>query len=170
MMTEQHNTITKLVTIGAYGFDATSFFSALEHAEVDTFCDIRRRRGVRGADYSFANSQRLQARLAELGIRYQYHQALAPSSATRQAQYAVDQQEKTAKRQRTVLSPTFVTAYTAECLATFDPVAFVNGLPTDACVVAFFCVEREPAACHRSLVAKQLATALACELIHLQPQ
>ncbi len=161
--------ITKVVTIGAYGFDAVGFFAALQRVAVDTFCDIRRRRGVRGADYSFANSQRLQARLTELGIRYQYHQTLAPSKAIRQAQYAVDQQTKTAKRQRTVLSPAFVEAYQTECLATFNAADFVANLPVAAHVIAFFCVEREPTACHRLLVAERLAATLACELIHLQP-
>ena len=60
----------KIVTIGVYGFDEAGFFEALRKAEVDTFCDIRSRRGVRGATYAFANSMRLQARLASLGIRY----------------------------------------------------------------------------------------------------
>ena len=58
----------KLITIGVYGFDEESFFQALLAAGVDVFCDIRQRRGVRGATYAFANSQRLQRRLAELGI------------------------------------------------------------------------------------------------------
>ena len=59
-----------IVTIGAIGYTAESFFQALQNANVDTFIDVRRRRAVRGREYAFANSQRLQARLAELGIRY----------------------------------------------------------------------------------------------------
>lgn len=169
-MTTQSSAITKIVTIGAYGFDEASFFAALQSVGVDMFCDIRRRRGVRGAAYSFANSKRLQARLAELDIRYQYCPTLAPSHAVRQAQYAVDKHEKTAKRQRTVLSSIFIDAYTAECLADFDPIAFADGLPTETKVFALFCVEREAAACHRSLVATRLCEALGCELVHLQPQ
>ncbi len=69
----------EFVTIGVYGFDEAGFFQALQDAGVDTFCDIRRRRGVRGSAYAFANSQRLQGRLAELGIRYIYRSDLAPS-------------------------------------------------------------------------------------------
>ena len=38
--------IEKIVTIGAYGYDADRFFAALQGAGVDTFCDVRRRRGV----------------------------------------------------------------------------------------------------------------------------
>ena len=55
----------KFVTIGVYGSDEATFFEALQRAGVDTFCDIRWRRGVRGAKYAFANSARLQKRLAE---------------------------------------------------------------------------------------------------------
>lgn len=58
-----------IMTIGVYGFDEQSFFQALQNARVDTLCDIRARRGVRGSDYAFANSERLQKRLTELNIR-----------------------------------------------------------------------------------------------------
>ena len=106
----------KIVTIGVYGFDEDSFFEALCKARVDTFCDIRSRRGVRGATYAFANSLRLQARLAELGIRYLYRKDLAPTQAVRDRQAAADKATKTAKRQRTALGEAFITAYHAECL------------------------------------------------------
>lgn len=159
----------QIVTIGAYGFDADTFFAALQAAKVDTFCDIRRRRGVRGAEYAFANSTRLQQRLVELGIRYVYRQELSPSKAIRTAQYAVDKTNKTTKRQRTELSPAFVRAYEEECLTHVDPNHLFTELPTDAQVIAFFCVEREPAACHRSLLAHRLAQTLGLEVIHLLP-
>src|SRR4051812_16785995 len=80
----------KIVTIGVYGFDEAGFFQALQAAQVDTFCDIRRRRGVRGAEYAFANRQRLAARLAALGIRYLHRLDLAPTNAMRAVQYADD--------------------------------------------------------------------------------
>lgn len=159
----------QIVTIGAYGFDADTFFAALQAAKVDTFCDIRRRRGVRGAAYAFANSQRLQQQLAALGIRYVYHQELSPSKAIRTAQYAVDKTTKTAKRQRTQLSPAFIAAYETECLAHLDPQHLLTQLPDDAQVIAFFCVEREPAACHRSLLAHRLAQTIGLDVIHLLP-
>jgi putative nucleic acid modification protein with dual OB domain len=57
----------KIVTIGAYGFDKESFFQALLDAKVDTFCDLRMRRGMRGSTYAFVNSSSLQSRLGELG-------------------------------------------------------------------------------------------------------
>lgn len=159
----------KIMTIGAYGFDATTFFAALQKANVDTFCDIRKRRAVRGSEYAFANSQRLQNRLAELGIRYLHRLDLAPSDAIRQQQYAVDKSNKVAKRQRSALSPHFVAAYQSERLATFDPQRFLEELPDDCKALVFFCVEREPTACHRSLVAAKLATYLATDVTHILP-
>ena len=48
----------KFVTLGVYGFTPSAFFEALQRAGVDTFCDIRWRRGVRGREYAFANSAR----------------------------------------------------------------------------------------------------------------
>jgi len=61
---------TTIVTIGVYGFDEQSFFGALQDAKIDTFCDIRLRRGMRGSLYAFANSEYLQRRLRKLEIRY----------------------------------------------------------------------------------------------------
>ena len=146
----------RIVTIGVYGFDEESFFWALGAAGVDTFCDIRQRRGVRGATYAFANSQRLQRRLAELGIRYLYRQDLAPTKAVRARQAEADEAQKVAKRQRTALGEAFVLAYRSEILANFDPQSLLDVAGSDTQVLALFCVEREPAACHRSLVANKL--------------
>jgi uncharacterized protein (DUF488 family) len=159
----------EFLTIGVYGYDEDSFFRALEDAGVDTFCDLRRRRGVRGSEYAFANSQRLQARLAALGIRYLHVEALAPSTDLRQAQYAADREARTGKRDRTALSPEFVAGYRQECLEGFDSASFLNELGADARRVALFCVEREPAACHRSLVAERLAADLGASVRHLSP-
>jgi hypothetical protein len=160
----------KVVTIGAYGWDADGFFRALVRAEVDLLCDLRARRGVRGAAYAFANSERLQARLAGLGIRYLHCKELAPSAETRSAQYAADRAAGIAKRQRAVLGRAFTGAYRRERLEGFDSAAFVAGLGPDVHAIALFCVEREPAACHRSLVAARLAADLGIEVTHLLPQ
>lgn len=160
--------MVEFVTIGVHGWDAQAFFRALQDAGVDTLCDIRRRRGVRGAEYAFANSQRLQKRLEELGIAYIHRLDLAPSNAARAAQHAVDDAEKIARRQRTALSPAFADAYRLECLAGFDSRQFVADLG-DACVVALLCVERDAAACHRSLLADQLVRDLDTPVRHLTP-
>ena len=98
----------KIVTIGVYGFTEAAFFDALRQAVVDTFCDIRARRGVRGSDYVFANRRRLEARLAAMGIRYLHFRELAPSRALRERQAIADKADRTTKRQRTELSPEFM--------------------------------------------------------------
>lgn len=161
--------IERIVTIGAIGFDADSFFRALQEAGVDTLCDIRARRAVRGHDYAFANSQRLQARLAELGIRYLHRIDLAPTPAMREQQAAADDAAHIARRKRAELSPAFIAAFEREVLASFDPDSLLNDLPPDARVVALLCVEREPAACHRSLVAERLREVWGVEVVHLKP-
>lgn len=159
----------RIVTIGVYGFDEPGFFAALTKAGVDTFCDIRRRRGLRGSEYAFANSKRLQERLAQLGIRYLHFQSLAPSQAVRDLQHQDDEQRGIGKRSRGELSPAFVRAYSTECLDGLDVSRFLDALGPDARVVALFCVEREPAACHRSLVASKLAAELRVVPEHLRP-
>ena len=158
-----------IVTIGVYGFDEDSFFEALCNAKVDTFCDIRSRRGVRGSTYAFANSLRLQARLAELGIRYLYRKDLAPTQAVRNRQTEADKATKTAKRKRMALGEAFITAYHTECLTAFDPHSLLDELGEDAQVVALFCVEKNPEACHRSLVADKLRQELKLEVENIVP-
>ena len=161
--------MTKIVTIGAYGFTAETFFDALQSAGVQVFCDIRWRRGVRGAEYAFANHNRLAARLESLGIAYVHRRDLAPAPEIRQRQVDADKLGKVAKRVRGALSPDFVAAYRDEILAGFDPGAFFDGLPDGAGVVALFCVERQPEACHRSLVADWLRRVDGVVVEHLLP-
>ncbi|HHY56417.1 MAG TPA: DUF488 domain-containing protein [Chloroflexi bacterium] len=160
----------KIITIGVYGFDEQSFFAALQRAGVDTLCDIRRRRGVRGSQYAFANRARLEARLAALGIRYVHRLDLAPSAALREDQHRVDAAAGVAKRQRETLSPAFVAAYRRECLDAFDSRQFAADLGEGAHVVALLCVETAPTACHRALAAERLATELALPVVHLLPE
>lgn len=159
----------KFVTIGVYGFTAEAFFAALQRAGVDTFCDIRWRRGVRGREYTFANSGRLQQRLGEMGLRYLHLRELAPAPALRQRQFAADKAEGTTKRKRTALGELFIKGYREEHLAGFDSQRFAEQLGPDARTVALFCVEREPAACHRSLLAERLQQDLGVEVVHLTP-
>lgn len=159
----------KIVTIGVYGFDETTFFSALCNAKVDTFCDIRQRRGMRGRTYAFANSLRLQARLSELGIRYLHRKDLAPTQVVREKQAKIDKATKTAKRKRVALSEAFIEAYHAECLASFNPDSLLEDLEEDTQVLALFCVETVPEACHRSLVANKLAKELNLKIENILP-
>ena len=159
----------KIVTIGVYGYSEEDFFEALKDAHVDTFCDIRQRRGVRGATNAFANSQRLQQRLAELDIQYLHRKDLAPPKEIRQKQYEIDKAEKVLKRQRTMLSQAFIDAYRDQVLDNFDPQTLLDEIRPEAQTIALFCVERDAAACHRSLVAEKLQQELGFSLNHLEP-
>ena len=67
------------------------------------------------------------------------------------------------------LSPAFIESYHRERLAGFYAAAFLADLGSDAHVVALFCVEREPAACHRSLLAERLTHDLGVKVTHLTP-
>jgi uncharacterized protein (DUF488 family) len=159
----------KIVTIGVYGSDESSFFRALVDAKVDTFCDIRRRRGVRGAQYAYVNSLRLQQKVNEMGMRYLHFLELAPSQKVRDEQKEEDARTHVAKRSREHLTDTFVKAYQSDCLARFDATKFLRELAPDARVVALFCVERTAEACHRSLAAEHLQRELGVPVEHLLP-
>jgi uncharacterized protein (DUF488 family) len=159
----------RIVTIGVYGYTVDEFFQALQTAGVEVFCDIRWRRGVRGADYAFANHKHLQTRLDSLGIVYIHRRDLAPTPEIRQLQKIVDKSDRTAKRKRTNLSPDFIKLYKDEILVTFDQEAFWEALPVGTQVVALFCVEREPTACHRLLVADALEQLGGAVIEHLTP-
>jgi len=159
----------KIVTIGVYGFDKDSFFQALLNAGVDTFCDIRMRRGMRGSIYAFVNSTSLQRQLNELGIRYVHVKDLAPNQRIRDRQKQEDKRLGIAKRARTELGQTFIQDYEEECLSHFNSGEFLKGLGQDTRVIGLFCVERKPEACHRSLAAQKLAQDLGLQVEHILP-
>lgn len=162
-------TLPRVVTIGVYGFDEPAFLAALQRAGVDTFCDLRRRRGLRGKAYAFANSTRLQESLQALGIRYLHLPEYAPSEATIKLQHQIDAASGAGMRGRKALSPAFLAAYDTDVMARFDSRAFVDRLGPEAKTVALFCVEGEPRACHRSLLADRLARDLGLTVEHLTP-
>jgi uncharacterized protein (DUF488 family) len=159
----------KIVPIGVYGFDQDRFFQALLDAKVDTFCDLRMRRGMRGSTYAFVNSSSLQKRLAELGIRYIHLKDLAPDHEIRAKQKQEDEKLGLAKRTRKVLGRAFIQAYEKECLSTFNTEEFIEHLGSNTRVIGLFCVEREPEACHRSLAAKHMAQDLKLQVEHIKP-
>jgi uncharacterized protein (DUF488 family) len=80
-------------TIGVYGSTEKEFFKNITDNKIDTFCDIRQRRGVRGSKYAFVNSNRLQQRLHELDVKYGHVLELAPNTEIRELQKEVDAQK-----------------------------------------------------------------------------
>ncbi|MFB6805168.1 DUF488 domain-containing protein [Streptomyces sp. NPDC056387] len=145
----------RIATIGVYGFTSKDFLEHLVGEGVGLLLDLRQRRAVRGPDYSWANSGRLQRALAAANVGYRHMKALAPTTELRQLQYREDDRQGVGKRNRIALAPEYTERYTREILDPFDLDALVAELPSGS-VTALFCVEREPEACHRSIVAARL--------------
>lgn len=157
-----------VVTIGVYEWDLDGFLAALAAADVRLLLDVRQRRGVRGSRYVWANSQRLQRSLADAGIGYEHHLELAPTTELRHLQYAEDARQGVGKRSRVALAPLYAERYRVEILAPVDLDPLAAALPRDG-AAAIFCVERDPEACHRSIVAERLATEYGATVAHLVP-
>jgi uncharacterized protein (DUF488 family) len=160
--------MARVATIGVYDFDLESFLAALRAAGVTLVLDVRQRRGVRGSRYAWANAQRLQRALAEASIAYDHHRELAPTTELRRLQYAADDRAGVGKRSRALLDPEYVERYVAEILDHADLDALVAELP-DAGAAALLCVEADPEACHRSLVAQRLAERYGLDVDHIRP-
>jgi uncharacterized protein (DUF488 family) len=160
--------VPTVATIGVYGFTAETFLARLRAADVGLLLDVRQRRGVRGPDYAWANSARLQAALTAAEIGYRHHKELAPTTELRQLQYREDDRQGVGKRSRTELAPEYRERYLAEILDRADLDAVAAELPTDR-AAALMCVERDPEACHRSLIAERLEAEYGLEVIHLRP-
>jgi uncharacterized protein (DUF488 family) len=154
-------------TIGVYHSTGEEYFKKLTDNNIDTFCDIRQRRGVRGSQYAFVNSKRLQDKLNEFGIIYRHILALAPTAEIRESQKKADAQTGEQKRNRDKLGAVFIKAYKETILEKFDFKPFIDGLnETGAKKIVFFCVEEKPEACHRKLVTDKLEN-LGYKITHL---
>lgn len=159
----------RIATIGVYGFDAGSFLRRLQDAGVELVLDVRQRRGVRGAEYAWANARRLQGLLADAGIFYEHRPELAPTTEMRHLQYAEDDRLGVGKRSRRELAPEYARRYTAEVLDHADLLPIASGL-SGLGKPALLCVERDPEACHRSLIAQRLAERYGAVVEHLRPE
>jgi uncharacterized protein (DUF488 family) len=159
--------MSSIATIGVYGFDRDSFLQTLADAGVDLLLDVRQRRGVRGSEYAWANARRLQTALAEASINYTHLKELAPTTELRQLQYSEDARLGEGKRSRTVLAPEYARRYTEEILDRADLASVVQWIGRSS--AALLCVERDPEACHRSLVAARLQRDWDFSVEHLTP-
>lgn len=160
--------MAELATIGVYGFDGAAFLRALGEAGVTLVLDVRQRRGVRGSEYAWANARRLEAALGQAGIGYSHLPELAPTTEMRQLQYREDERRGKGKRSRAELAPEYVRWYTEDVLDQGGLEPIVNWVgPKRA---ALLCVERDPEACHRSLIAGRLEQEFGFEIEHLKPE
>jgi uncharacterized protein (DUF488 family) len=160
--------VRRAATIGVYGFTADAFLEALRRAGVGQLLDVRQRRGVRGREYAWANAARLEAALSKAGIEYRHHRELAPTTELRQLQYLEDARLGVGKRSRVELAPDYRDRYTKEILDRVDLDPIVAGMP-EGSTSALFCVERDPEACHRSLIADRLSAEYGLQVAHLRP-
>jgi uncharacterized protein (DUF488 family) len=160
--------VKRLATIGVYGWSLEEFLRALHGAGVTLLIDVRQRRGVRGPEYAWANSTRLQHALTRADIGYRHHKDLAPTTELRQLQYAEDARQGVGKRSRVELAPEYRRRYTREILDFADLDSVVEELPDDG-AATLLCVERDPEACHRSIVAERLAGEYGVSVAHLRP-
>ncbi len=159
----------KVFTVGAYGWNEKNFAQVIRDATPDVFVDVRRRRGLRGRDYAWANSSRLQAMLTDTGVPYVHRLDLAPSDATRHIVAKDAESAGIGYRDRTSLSQEYLDAYGQEVLEGFDAAESLKSLGDDVDSIMLFSVEQVPAACHRSLVAERLTRDLGAEVIHILP-
>jgi uncharacterized protein (DUF488 family) len=159
----------RIATIGVYGASLATFLAVLRDADVGLLVDVRQRRGVRGSQYAWANSLRLQSALRAEGIAYRHCIELAPTTDLRQLQYREDARLGVGKRTREVLAPEYRRRYVEEILDRVDLGAFVRSLPAER-LSALLCVERDPQSCHRSIIAERLAVDYGADVTDLIPE
>lgn len=152
--------------MGVYQSSFDDFLDKLTRRRVAMVIDVRQRRGVRGREYAWANSLRLQAALEQAGIEYRHVPELAPTTELRQLQYREDDRLKVGKRMRVELAEEYRRRYLHEVLDQVDLRAFLESLPDDA-TSALLCVEQDARACHRSLIAGRLQAEYGVAIVNL---
>ena len=155
-----------IATVGIYQSNLDHFLDTLNQHRVATVVDVRQRRGVRGREYAWANSLRLQAALEQAGIQYRHVPELAPTTELRQLQYRKDDRLKVGKRSRVELADVYQRRYSAEVLDRVDLGALLESLPDEA-TSALLCVEQDARACHRSLIAARLQARYGVSVLNL---
>ena len=144
-----------IATVGVYKSSLDDFLDKLRRNRVSMVVDVRQRRGVRGREYAWANSLRLQAALKQAGIQYRHVAELAPTTELRELQYRQVKRLKVGKRSRVELAEEYRRRYLHEVLDQVELGILLESLPDDA-TFALLCVERDVRACHRSLIAARL--------------
>jgi uncharacterized protein (DUF488 family) len=158
--------VRTVATIGVYESSRDDFLSKLHHHRVVMIVDVRQRRGVRGPQYAWANSLRLQDALREAKVAYQHRPELAPTTELRHLQYREDDRAGVGKRSRVELAKEYRRGYLREILDQVDLGELLESLP-DERTSALLCVERDAAACHRSLIADRLKAWFSVPIVNL---
>ena len=157
-----------IATVGVYQSSLEEFLETLRRYRAAMVVDVRQRRGVRGPEYAWANSLRLQAALEQAKIAYRHVPELAPTTELRHLQYREDDRLKVGKRSRVELAEEYRQRYLHEVLDRIDLGAVFASLPDEA-TSALLCVERDARACHRSLIAARLQEQFGVPILNLAP-
>ena len=123
---------------------------------------------MRGPEFAWANSQRLQAALAEAEVGYRHHPELAPTTELRRLQYREDDRLGVGKRSQSELAPAYRERYLRDILGQVDLLPIVEEMPPDA-ASPLPCVERDPETCHRSPIAERLNGEFGLPVLHVRP-
>ena len=140
-----HAAVSKqLFTIGYEGLDSERLGSVLRAAGVATLADVRAVANSRKRGFS---KGALSASLQEAGLGYTHLRSLGTPKSGRQAARAGD-----AALMRRI--------YCEEVLDTADGQAALDDLArmAEAAPICLLCFERDPALCHRRVLAERLAT------------
>lgn len=131
-----------LFTIGYKGLDSERLIAALRDAQVGTLADVRAVANSRKRGFS---KNALRTSLEDAGIGYAHARSLGTPKAGRQAARADD-----AALMRRI--------YCEEVLDTADGGLALDELCTlaDRTPICLLCFEREPARCHRRVLAERM--------------
>jgi uncharacterized protein (DUF488 family) len=144
--------MTTIFTIGYEGTDIDRFVATLQAAGIRRLADVRAVAVSRKRGFS---KTALAARLAEAGIQYMQFRALGDPKPGREAARAGRYQD-------------FLNIYTNhlrlhDSQGALDDLAdFLADEPT-----CLLCYERDPATCHRLIVAERMADRLPARIFHL---
>ena len=144
-----------LATIGYQSATPDSFLRALESARVELLADIRAVASSRRPGFS---KSKLAAGVAEAGIDYLHLRALGTPAEGRVAARAGRHQAM----REIFLDHMETSAARAELAALADLVGSRH--------VCILCFEADPAHCHRSIVASELARLRPVRVHHLRPE
>lgn len=151
----------EIFNIGVYNSSETVFFNKLLKNGIDTFIDVRQRRGVRGSKYSFVNSKKLQDKLSQLNIKYFHFLELAPNDEIRNFQKLADKQKNELKKTRDKLDDSFILNYNNLILDNYNIELMITNLQKDgSSKIVFFCVEEKAESCHRHLITEKIKAEL----------
>ena len=95
-----------------------------------------------------------------MGIKYVHIKELAPSKELRGLQKRHDEHVGVTKTLRQTLSEEFVAVYKRDYLERLSLNELEQKIGIEAKVVALFCVEANPKACHRSIVSQWIREGL----------